>query len=167
MLDRFVSRLNRNGLSLRTVADEMGVSHTLLSLVLSGRRRPSPRLLSRMERWMATPLAVAADPDPACALRRFLGDRAPALAEGTVRFYRQKLSPFVLWCETGQYHDVTSITPSDVSAFLSDIRKGRRQIRGRRLQLSRGGLKLHHQALMTFFKFVSRAYDLPEGLTRP
>jgi hypothetical protein len=42
ILDEFTARLNRTGLSLRIVADELSVSHTLLSLVLSGRRQTEP-----------------------------------------------------------------------------------------------------------------------------
>ncbi len=122
MLDEFIARVNRSGLSLRIVANELGVSHTLLSLVLSGRRNLSVHLRDSIAKWMATPISVAADPNPAFAIRRFLAERRPALAQGTVRFYEQRLIPFVLWCEEHQHEDVTLDQPTDQAAILTELR---------------------------------------------
>jgi len=108
MLRNVDRRRKAAGLSIRGLARELEISHSLLSLVLSGRRNASKGLRAKLEAWMVTPLPGEAEYSPRSVLQRFLEEKQSQLAPRTVEFYEAKLRPFVTWCD-GQ--------------FLSDVRR--------------------------------------------
>ena len=59
MLTKIRSRQENLGLSLRGLAKQLEVSPTLLSLVLSGKRKPSKALSQKLSKWLLrTPVAT-------------------------------------------------------------------------------------------------------------
>ncbi len=59
MLTKIRSRQENLGLSLRGLAKQLEVSPTLLSLVLSGKRKPSKALSRKLSKWLLrTPVAT-------------------------------------------------------------------------------------------------------------
>ena len=113
MLRNVDRRRKAAGLSIRKLARELENSHSLLSLVLSGRRNASKGLRAKLEAWMVTPSPGEAEYSPRSVLQRFLEEKlSPELAPRTVEFYEAKLRPFITWCD-GQ--------------FLSDVRRLDRQ----------------------------------------
>ena len=152
MLERLEQRQTRIGLSGRALATELGVSQTLLSLVLGRKRPPSKRLRSAMRKWLAVPIQIGSDVAPGTVYGRFMAERQSHMSPGTLVFYREKLAPFALWCESNGIDDVRSIRRDQIGSFLSSIRQGRRVDAPK--PLSNGALKLHHQTLKTFFNYV-------------
>ena len=57
MLATIADRQQKRGLSTRQLAQQLGVSPTLLSLVLNNKRPASRDLTGRIRRWMNTPIA--------------------------------------------------------------------------------------------------------------
>lgn len=53
MLAKLEQRKDRLGISLRSLAAELGISPTLLSLVMNGRRKPSKGLSTAIRRWFS------------------------------------------------------------------------------------------------------------------
>ena len=96
MLDQIQYRRNSAGLSIRTLASDLNVSHTLQSLTLSGRRKPSKALLSRFKEWLRTPLAFDPPGAPSTVYGRFIADKRAQSAPLTVKFYEAKLAPFMV-----------------------------------------------------------------------
>lgn len=162
MLEQIEYRRSTAGMSVRALASELGVSHTLLSLTISGKRKASRSLLGRFEEWLRTPLAVDPPNAPSTVYGRFIAEKQSQLAPLTVKFYKAKLAPFMVWCEQQMIVDVRNVERHHISAFLAHIRKGRR---GK--ALSNGALKLHHQTLKTFFTFVGDTCDAPQGWKNP
>jgi site-specific recombinase XerD len=162
MLEQIDYRRKSSGMSVRALASELGVSHTLLSLTLNGKRKPSRSLLARMKKWSQTPLAVDPPNAPSTVYGRFIDEKRAQLAPLTVKFYEAKLAPFIVWCERQKIIDVLEVERHDVSAFLAHIRKGRRN-----KSLSNGALKLHHQTLKTLFAYVGDTCDSPQGWKNP
>ena len=167
MLHKVDQRRKAAGLSIRQLAIDLGVSHSLLSLVLSGRRNASKDLRVRFQTWMASPLAGESEYSPKSVLQRFLDEKQSQLAPRTVGFYEDKLRPFVAWCESQYISDIRRLDRQHVVKFLAHIRKGRRRVGGRVLPLSNGSLKLHHQTLKTFLNYVRDTCDVSDAWTHP
>ena len=165
MLERLEQRQTRIGLSGRALARELDVSQTLLSLVLGRKRPPSKRLRSAMRKWLAVPIQVGSDVAPGTVYGRFIAERQSHMSPGTLVFYREKLAPFALWCESNGIDDVREIRRDQIGSFLSSIRQGRRLDAPR--PLSNGALKLHHQTLKTFFNYVGETCEVDPDWNNP
>ena len=155
MLTKIRSRQENLGLSLRSFAKQLEVSPTLLSLVLNGKREPSKGMSRRLSKWLRTPVAAQTAHCPSALVDQFVNDRASHLAVSTLGFYRNKLSPFAMWCEKNQIADVREIQRTHVSEFLSFVRKGHAR------PLNAGGIKLFHQCLKTYFNYIGETCDIP------
>jgi site-specific recombinase XerD len=167
MLRNVDRRRKASGLSIRGLARDLEISHSLLSLVLSGRRNASKGLRAKLEAWMASPLPGESEYSPRGVLQRFLEEKQSQLAPRTVEFYEAKLRPFVTWFESQYVSDVRRIDRHHAIQFLGHIRKGRRRIGGNVQPLSNGSLKLHHQTLKTFFTYVGQTCSVPDGWSNP
>ena len=161
MLTKIERRRTALGLSVRQLSRELGVSHTLLSLVLNGHRKPSKGFRESMRTWLDTPVVIGAPTAPSTIYQAFISEKTSQVAPLTVKFYKAKLAPFAVWCEHQGLVNVDAITRTDVSMFLGFIRKGRRKA------LSNGALKLHHQTLKTFFSYVGETCDVSESWKNP
>ena len=164
MLQQVDSRRISLGLSVRQLAIQLSVPPSLLSMVLNGHRNPSKRFTSTLKKWLQTPITDLSDHHPSEVLRQFIADRSSHLANGTLHFYRNKLEPFAIWCESQQISDVREIRRSNVSAFLSHVRKGRSQPAR---SLNAGGIKLYHQTLKTYFNYVGETCDVSDTWKNP
>lgn len=162
MLDQTVYRQRKLGLSTRKLAEQLDVSPTLLSLVLNGRRGVSKDLEDRMARWLATPMVSGGPKHPTTVYKDFMAERASFVSVETIRYYKEKLEPFVLWCEKRDIADIALIRRAVIAEFLSFIRKGRRGH-----PLSNGAIKLHHQTLKTLFNYVGETCGVPGVWTNP
>lgn len=162
MLEQIDYRRKSAGMSVRALASELGVSHTLLSLTMNGQRKASRPLLHRFKAWLRTPLGIDPPHAPATVYSRFIAEKRSQLAPLTVKFYEAKLAPFMVWCEKQMIVDVRHVERHHISEFLAYIRKGRRS-----KSLSNGALKLHHQTLKTFFTYVGDTCDTPQGWKNP
>jgi transcriptional regulator with XRE-family HTH domain len=69
MLRNVDRRRKAAGLSIRGLAKELEISHSLLSLVLSGRRNASKGLRAKFETWMVTPLPGESEYSPRSVLQ--------------------------------------------------------------------------------------------------
>jgi integrase/recombinase XerC len=167
MLDQIQYRRISAGQSVRELATELGISHTLLSLILNERRKPSKDMMRRFKAWLRTPITVEPLHAPSTVYANFIAEKQAQLAPLTVKFYEAKLAPFILWCEQQMIVDVRNVERHHASAFLSHIRKGRRISSGSRRPLSNGALKLHYQTLKTLFMFVGDTCDVPGGWKNP
>jgi transcriptional regulator with XRE-family HTH domain len=98
MLAKVQSRQEYLGLSLRSLAAQIEVSPTLLSLVLSGKRESSEALSRKFSTWLRTPVSSQGSNCPSALVDQFINERASYLAASTLDFYRHKLHPFVMWC---------------------------------------------------------------------
>ena len=164
MLANIQSRQEHLGLSLRSLAKQLEVSPTLLSLVLSGKRKPSKAMLNRFSSWLRTPVATLGPYCPSALVDQFVNDRASHLAASTLGFYRFKLNPFAMWCEKQRIGDVRDIQRANISEFLVFIRKGKSRFSR---PLNPGGVKLFHQTLKTFFKYVGETCDVSNTWKNP
>lgn len=162
MLDETVYRKKKLGLSTRRLAKQLDVSPTLLSLVLNGKRGVSPGLADRMARWLATPMASGGPKHPTTVYKAFMAERAAFVSAETLRYYREKLEPFILWCEKQNLADITLIRRATIGEFLTYIRKGRRNG-----PLSNGAIKLHHQTLKTLFNYVGETCGVSGAWSNP
>ena len=167
MLRKLELRRVAFGISVRQLAKDLGISHTLLSLVLNGHRPPSKALTRTIRAWLRTPLPGDSDHGPSNVCQRFLDEKASQLAISTVQFYKEKLLPFISWCEWLPIEDIRTVNRTHVTEFLAFIRKGRRHVEGRRRPLSNGSLKLHHQTLKTFFTYVEETCAVGEAWRNP
>jgi site-specific recombinase XerD len=95
---------------------------------------------------------------------RFISEREAHLSPRTISFYREKLSPFITWCESNEIGDVRDIERNHITGFLSKIRKGNR---AKAVPLNNGALKLHHQVMSTFFSHIGETCDMPKGWSNP
>jgi len=125
MLDQIVQRQEKLGLSTRKLAAYLEVSPALLSLVINGKRGASKQVLDRMARWLATPMVSGGDTHPTTVYREFMAERSSFVSPATLRYYKEKLDPFFLWCEKYDHNDITTIRRSTIGEFLGFIRKGR------------------------------------------
>lgn len=162
MLDQTVHRQRKLGLSTRKLAEQLEVSPALLSLVLNGKRGVSNDLADRMARWLATPMVSGGDKHPTTVYKAFMAERASFVSVETIRYYKEKLEPFVLWCEKRDIADITLVRRSVIGEFLTFIRKGRRGH-----PLSNGALKLHHQTLKTLFNYAGEICGVSGAWTNP
>ena len=167
MLRKVDRRRKAAGLSIRGLARELEISHSLLSLVFSGRRNASKGLRARFKAGMASPLPGEPEYSPRRVFQRFLEEKQSQLAPRTVEFYEDKLRPFVTWCESQFVSDVRRLDRQHAIQFLGHIRKGRRRRNGKVQPLSNGSLKLHHQTLKTFFTYVGQTCSVPDGWFNP
>lgn len=164
MLTKIQARQEYLGLSLRSLAKQLEVSPTLLSLVLNSKREPSKAMTRKFSRWLRTPVTVDNAHCPSGIVNRFITEKASHLATSTLGFYRQKLEPFAVWCEKQRIDDVREIERANVSAFLSFIRTGRNRVGN---PLNAGAIKLHHQTLKTFFRYVGDTCGVSESWKNP
>jgi len=162
MLDQTVYRQRKLGLSTRKLAEQLYVSPTLLSLVLNGKRGVSRDLADRMARWLATPMVSGGPKHPTTVYKEFMAERASFVSVETIRYYKEKLEPFILWCESRDISDITLIKRGVIGEFLTFIRKGRRG-----QPLSNGAIKLHHQTLKTLFNYVGETSGVPGAWLNP
>ena len=162
MLDQTVYRQRKLGLSTRKLADQLKVSPTLLSLVLNGKRGVSKDLADRMARWLATPMVSGGPKHPTTVYKEFMAERASFVSLETIRYYKEKLEPFILWCEKRDIADITLVRRAVIGEFLTFIRKGRRGN-----PLSNGALKLHHQTLKTLFNYVGEICGVSGAWSNP
>ena len=162
MLVQIVQRQKKLGLSTRKLAGHLEVSPALLSLVINGKRNPSRQLLDRMARWLATPMVSGGDTHPTTVYKEFMAERSSFVSPDTLRYYKEKLEPFFLWCEKHDHNDITAISRATIGEFLGHIRKGRT---GK--PLSNGGLKLHHQTLNTVFNYVEQTREVSRKWSNP
>ena len=162
MLDQTVYRQRKVGLSTRKLAEQLAVSPTLLSLVLNGRRGVSKDLVDRMARWLATPMVSGGPKHPTTVYKEFMAERASFVSAETIRYYKEKLEPFILWCEKRDIADITLIRRAVIGEFLTFIRKGRRGY-----PLSNGALKLHHQTLKTLFNYSGETCGVSGAWVNP
>ena len=166
MLSKIKTRQTTLGLSTRQLARDIGVSPSLLSMVLTGKRSPSKRLSVSLKGWLNEPVSSDAV-NPSAIYGRFISEKRSQLAKLTAKFYVAKLAPFATWCERYPLPDVREIKREHVSDFLNYIRSGRRVRAGGTRPLSNGALKLHHQTLRTFFNFVGDTCNTPDGWKNP
>ncbi len=75
MLRNVDRRCKAAGLSIRGLARELKISHSLLSLVLSGRRNASKGFSATLEAWMAYPIPGESEYSPRSVLQRFLEEK--------------------------------------------------------------------------------------------
>ena len=75
MLRKVDLRRKAAGLSIRGLARELEISHSLLSMVLSGRRNVSKSLRAKLEAWLVTPRPGESEYSPRSVLQRFLEER--------------------------------------------------------------------------------------------
>ena len=162
MLDQTVYRQLKLELSTRKLAEQLEVSPTLLSLVINGKRGASKDLVDRMARWLATPMVSGGPKHPTTVYKEFMAERASFVSTETIRYYKEKLEPFILWCEKRDIADITLVRRAVIGEFLTFIRRGRRGY-----PLSNGALKLHHQTLKTLFNYVGETCGVSGGWTNP
>ena len=167
MLEQIEYRRKYVGLSVRALAKELGVSHTLLSLTLSGQRSASKTLARKFRAWLNKPIAVEPPNAPGTVYARFLAEKRSQLAPLTAKFYEAKLAPFIVWLEQRMVVSVHDVERHHVSGFLAHIRRGRRNRPSGRKSLSTGALKLHHQTIKTLFNYVGETCDVPIGWKNP
>ena len=165
MLEEITKRQLRLGLSTRKLAQQLDVSPTLLSLVLNKKRPASSDLAGRIRRWMNTPMADGGHNHPNTVYKEFMAERASFVSSETLRYYTEKLEPFILWCEKNEFADMTHIERSTIGSFLAYIRLGRRKHGN--TPLSNGTIKLHHQTLKTLFNYTSDTRSMPNEWTNP
>ena len=165
MLAEISNRQQRLGLSTRQLAKELDVSPTLLSLVINNKRDISVDLSKRIRRWLNTPMANGGFDHPKTVYKAFTAERGSFVSEGTLRYYREKLEPFILWCEQHDHADITSIDRTTIGEFLAHIRQGRRKTNTS--PLSNGAIKLHHQTLKTLFNYAAETHAMPDGWSNP
>ena len=159
MLEEITTRQLKLGLSTRQLAQQLGVSPTLLSLVLNNKRPASRDLTGRIRRWMNTPIAGGGHNHPNTVYKEFMAERASFVSSETLRYYTEKLEPFILWCEMHEFADITLIEMSTIGAFLAYIRLGRRKHWN--APLNNGAIKLHHQTLKTLFNYTGETRSMP------
>ena len=114
MLEEISVRQQKLGLSTRKFAEQLDVSPTLLSLVLNKKRAISGDLTVRIRRWFNTPMATGGFDHPSTVYTAFISERASFVSSGTLRYYREKLEPFIVWCE---HHDHLDMDLSGLSAL--------------------------------------------------
>ena len=165
MLEEISVRQQKLGLSTRKFAEQLDASPTLLSLVLNKKRAISGDLTVRIRRWFNTPMATGGFDHPSTVYTAFISERASFVSSGTLRYYREKLEPFIVWCEHHDYLDITTIDRTVIGEFLAHIRKGRRKPRNS--PLSNGAIKLHHQTLKTLFNYAADTHSMPNGWNNP
>jgi transcriptional regulator with XRE-family HTH domain len=95
MLSKVDRRRKAAGLSIRGLAKDLEISHSLLSLVLSGRRNASKGLRAKMEAWKVSPIPGESEYSPRSVLQHFLEEKQFQLTPKTVEFYEAKLRPFI------------------------------------------------------------------------
>ena len=126
MLEEITTRQQRHGLSTRKLSIQLDVSPSLLSPVLNGRRGISTNLCIKLRRWLNKPIATGGYDQPNTVYKAFIAERASFVSAETIRYYREKLEPFILWCEKGEHIDITIVSQSVIAEFLAFVRKGRR-----------------------------------------
>lgn len=114
-----------------------------------------------MQRWLDTPLVIGGSESPSAVYEAFIDEKTSQVAPLTVKFYKAKLSPFIVWCERQGLSVAPEITRQEIASFLGHIRRGRRK------PLSNGALKLHHQTIKTFFNYVGETCETPVGWKNP
>ena len=159
MLQQVIARKQALNLSMRSLAKQLEVSPALLSPVLSGKRQPSSKLNQKFKRWLNTAVVNGGQNHPNSIYQSFMAERCSFVSPGTMRYYREKLEPFILWCEQQHLGDIPGINRTDISSFLAYIRQGRRS---NRIPLSNGAIKLHHQTLKTLFNYTAETLAMPE-----
>ena len=164
MLSKIKARQEYIGLSLRSLSKELEVSPTLLSLVLNGKREPSKPMRKKLSSWLKAPVATQSAHCPSALLDLFINERSSHLAVSTLDFYRGKLHPFAVWCESQQISDVRMVQRTNVSEFLAFVRKGNSRS-GK--TLNQGGIKLYHQTLKTYFNYVGETCDISDKWKNP
>ena len=157
MLRNVDRRRKASGLSIRGLARELEISHSLLSLVLSGRRNASTGLRAKLEAWMASPLPGESEYRPRGVLQRFLEEKQSQLAPRTVEFYEAKLRSCAAWCESQFVSDVRRLDRQHAIKFLGHIRKGRRQRNGK---VHQSCLRCRPPAPETFMRAVQHETGL-------
>ena len=149
MLKEVLARKQSLNLSTRGLARQIDVSPSLLSETLTGKRALSRPLSKKFRRWLNSAIAVGGPHHPNTIYQYFMAERASFVSVETIRYYKEKLEPFILWCEKRDITDITLIKRAVIGQFLTFIRKGRRGH-----PLSNGALKLHHQTLKTLFNYA-------------
>ncbi len=165
MLEEITTRQLKLGLSTRQLAQQLGVSPTLLSLVLNNKRPASRDLTGRIRRWMNAPIAGGGHNHPNTVYKEFMAERASFVSSETLRYYTEKLETLILWCEMHEFADITLIERSTIGAFLAYIRLGRRKHGN--APLNNGAIKLHHQTLKTLFNYTGETRSMPNEWTNP
>jgi len=56
---------------------------------------------------------------PNTIYREFMAERASFVSIETLRYYREKLEPFILWCEKQSLADITQIDRGSIGDFLA------------------------------------------------
>jgi site-specific recombinase XerD len=102
---------------------------------------------------------------PSSIYAKFIDERKSHLSPNTITFYREKLAPFIIWCESDSQDDVRAIRRDHIAKFLSVIREGRRTRSPR--PLTNGAIKLHHQVLKTFFNYVGETCEVGPSWANP
>lgn len=164
MLTKIRTRQEYLGLSLRGLAKQLEVSPTSLSFVLNGKREPSKVMRKKLSSWLRTPVATQGAHCPSALVDQFIDERSSHLAVSTLDFYRGKLRPFAVWCESHQISDVRVVQRANVSEFLAFVRKGKSRS-GK--TLNQGGIKLYHQTLKTYFNYVGETCDVSDTWKNP
>lgn len=121
VLETLQAHQREQGLSLRALARELGVSHVLLLLLFQGRRTLSEDVGKRIERLLkAKPSATLSE-----ALEGFIRSSAHKSAR-TTETLRERLAPFMDGLAAQGVQDPLAITRGQVESFLSDIARGHR-----------------------------------------
>jgi site-specific recombinase XerD len=92
------------------------------------------------------------------ALEGFLVSRkSENVAEGTIRYYREKLTKFNAFCLSQEIKQVSQIVPNTIREYLLFVRnKGN----------SDGNVHAHFRAIKAFLRWYEREFE-PEGWTNP
>ena len=162
MLEQVLTRKQALNVSTRGLAKQLEVSPSLLSETLTGKRALSRPLSKKLRQWLNSAIAIGGAHHPNTVYRHFMDERASFVSTETMRYYKEKLEPFILWCEKRDIADITLMKRAAIGEFLTFIRTGRRGY-----PLSNGALKLHHQTLKTLFNYVGETCSVSGAWANP
>lgn len=165
MLQNIIARQHSLNISTRSLAKQLEVSPSTLSELLNAKRPPSAKLKKKLDRWLKSPIATGGENHPNTIYKSFIAERSGFVSQETLRYYKEKLEPFILWCEKQDHSDITMIDRTVIGDFLAYVRKGRRSHSN--ASLNNGALKLHHQTLKTLFNYTAEILRMPMGWSNP
>ena len=121
ILEQLKTKQVEEGLSLRRIAAESGITQPQLTMLFSGKRR----LTSEAERKIRTYLSPKPSLSLGLTLERFISDGVHK-SHKTIETLRERLIPFVDYLARCGVGCPTDITRDHVEEFLREIGRGRR-----------------------------------------
>ena len=115
------AKQQQEGLSLRGLASELGVSQPALTMLYQGKRRVTPRMAQRIALYMRPkPTQTLLE-----AVRAFI-QRESHRSVRTREAARERLEPFYLFLARNGVASPLDITRTHIDKFLTEIAAGRR-----------------------------------------